>query len=283
MSRRYVGILGFPLGHTLSPVFQQAALDYLGLDVLYKVWETPSDALASKVASLRAKDMLGANVTIPHKEAVMPLMDDIDAAAQRIRAVNTIVNQEGSLKGYNTDYYGFLKGLEQAGCEPHGCEVLLLGAGGAARAVACALLDNNIRSLTIVNRGQSRAEALYSGLIGIYPSDKITVRPWDQDAIKGSLAVSHLVVNCTSIGMKGEAESLSPLDDIAIPQETVIYDLVYNPPETALLRQAVDAGAKTIPGLPMLIHQGAAAFELWIGQKAPVDAMMNAATEALTR
>ncbi len=283
MSRRYVGILGYPLGHTLSPIFQQAALDSLGLDIIYQVWETPAEGLANKVASLRAEDVLGANVTIPHKEAVIPLLDDIDNAARRIGAVNTIVNENGSLKGYNTDYYGFLRGLEEAGCKPDGNDVLLLGAGGAARAVACALLDNNIRFLTIVNRSIVRAEALFSDLAGMYPSNKLSIRAWEKETVKSTLATPHLVINCTSMGMKGDTEALSPLDGVEIPRETVVYDLVYNPPETALLRQAADAGARAIPGLPMLLYQGAAAFELWTGQKAPVDVMMVAATEALTR
>ncbi|MSQ15078.1 MAG: shikimate dehydrogenase [Dehalococcoidia bacterium] len=286
MGRRYVGIIGYPLGHTLSPVFQQAALDFLKLDIRYEVWETPPDRLKEMVGSLGKSDVLGANVTIPHKQAVMHLIDSIDPAAKKIGAVNTVVNESGSLKGFNTDYLGFLRGLREAGCELDGRDVLLLGAGGAARAVACALLDNSVRSLTIVNRSIDRAEELSNGLTKEYQDvqGKVSVKSWTQDTIKGILATPHLVINCTSMGMKGgESATLSPLSGVEISGETVIYDLVYNPPETPLLKQALEVGAKAIPGLPMLIYQGAASFELWTGLKAPVDVMMKAATEAILR
>ena len=159
------GIFGYPLSHSLSPAFQQAAFNHHGLDVRYLAWETPPEGLADEVAKLRSGDFIGANVTIPHKESVIALLDEVDPLAQSIGAVNTIVKSSGRLVGHNTDAHGFMRELkEDGGFEPTGKRVLLLGAGGAARAAAFALCREGVASITIANRNVSRAEALANAL-----------------------------------------------------------------------------------------------------------------------
>ena len=164
MTRR-AGIIGFPLGHSLSPVFQQAAFDACAIDARYERWETPADQLAERIAALREPDVLGANVTIPHKEAVIPLLDALSPDAEAIGAVNTIVNDGGHLTGHNTDGPGFVDALRHdAGFEPEGRAILLLGAGGAARGIAFALAGSGVRAMTIANRTAERAERLADDL-----------------------------------------------------------------------------------------------------------------------
>src|SRR3990172_1548085 len=162
---KYVGVIGYPLKHSLSPAFQQAALDHLGLDIRYEAWPTPPDSLAETVAGLRAPDRLGANVTIPHKEAVIPFLDELDDLARRVGAVNTIANRQGRLYGCNTDVERFLRALREDGSfDPAGSRVLVAGAGGAARAVVVALVEAGAASITVINRTFSRATRLVEEL-----------------------------------------------------------------------------------------------------------------------
>lgn len=272
---RYLGIIGYPLGHSISPAMQQAALDHLDLDMRYLVWETPPEAIAERMAFLRRPENLGANVTVPHKEAVVPLMDGLDPLARRIGAVNTIVDREGRLLGHNTDAQGFLWALREAGFEPTGKRALLLGAGGAGRAVAVALVEADVESLIIVNRTLGRAEALAGEL-----EPRATALAWDER--HAAAATADLIVNATSMGMRGgPAPQESPISASAIPPHALAYDLVYNPMMTSFLAQAERAGARTLGGLAMLVYQGAAAFEIWTGRMAPIEVMMTAAKRAL--
>lgn len=280
MMTKHLGIIGYPLGHSLSPVFQQAALDHLGIDARYERWETPPDALVDRVRSLRASDVLGANVTVPYKETVIPMLDALDEWARLVGAVNTIVNQAGRLMGYNTDSYGFLEGLREAGFSPKGIAVLLLGAGGAARGVALALAREGAALIAIANRTASRAEALAAEVACHGP--RVETLPLAGDALRRVAQRSQLIVNTTTLGMKHSAgEACSPLAAAWIPSGALVYDLVYNPLETPLLREARRAGARVQAGLSMLVHQGAASFRLWTGREAPVDVMMAAARRAL--
>lgn len=270
---RYIGVIGYPLRHSVSPAFQQAALDYCGLDLRYEVWEVKR--AAEGISRLRQPNALGANVTVPHKEAVLPFLDSIDTEARHIGAVNTIVKENGKLKGYNTDAAGFLRALrERAGFEPAGKVAVVLGAGGAARAVAFAIVTAGVKSLTIFNRTPDRAERLAQEL-----GRPVVARPWKGDI---DLSGSDLVVNATSIGMEhGGAEALSPLPAKLIPPQALVFDLVYNPVETPLMKEAQKAGARTLGGLAMLVYQGALSFELWTGRQAPLDIMFEAAKGAL--
>ena len=279
MATRTAGIIGYPLGHSVSPAFQQAAFDHHGLDVRFEVWETPPDALREVVTGLRAPDALGASVTVPHKAAVIPLLDRLSESARRVGAVNLIVNRDGLLEGHNTDTTGFLRALREDGAfDPTGKRVLLLGSGGAARAVAHVLLEQGVATLTIANRTVERARQLAADLGNGAPLSAVSLEPSDL-AVDGGW---HLIVNCTTLGMRHSAgEKLSPIPSAYIPSGALVCDLVYNPPETPLLREATRIGVRTLGGLPMLIYQGAEAFQLWTGKKAPLWVMFQAARRAL--
>lgn len=278
---KHVGIIGYPLGHSISPLFQQAAFDARGLDVRYEVWETEPAQLPVAIQGLRKPSNLGANVTVPYKEVVLPFLDGLDELAREIGAVNTIVNRDGQLTGYNTDADGFMKALRQdGGFEPEGKRAVLLGAGGAARAAAFSLVNAGVRSLIISNRTLERARALASDL---KPSGaEIDALTWGSEQLNEALAACDLVVNCTSVGMKHSAtEGQSSLPARLIPKQALVYDLVYNPIETPLLVAAKKAGAHILGGLAMLVYQGAAAFELWTGDVPPIDIMLESAREKL--
>ncbi len=275
------GIFGYPIGHSISPAMHRAAFARAGVDASYEAWETHPDALADAVAKLRGDGYLGANVTVPHKRAVMNHLDEIDGVASEIGAANTIVKRGGRLLGTNTDAYGFLESLRvEAGFSPSGADAALIGAGGAARAAAFALADSGVRTLTIANRTPERADALASEIT----ARGISARGIGLDApdFAAACADSALIVNSSSVGMLGgPAEGASPVPPGAIGRGCVVYDMVYNPPRTPLLAQAEAAGAQTVGGLPMLVHQGAAAWSLWTGKEAPVDVMLQAAKAAL--
>ena len=272
-----LGIIGYPLGHSISPAFQQAALDYYGLDARFEVLEVTPDELGRLMSDLRAPDVLGASITVPHKEAVMPFLDRLADSAERFGAVNTVVNRGGVLEGHNTDGTGFLRALkEDGGFDSQGKRALLLGAGGAARAVVWALVDAGVSRLCIANRTVERARRLVADLghsveLSAISLDEVATQDgWD------------LIVNCTSLGMRhGPGEGRSPLPSGVISVHTLVYDLVYNPQETLLLRDAKKAGARTLGGLPMLVYQGAEAFQLWAEREAPMPVMFQAAQRAL--
>ena len=277
------GIFGYPISHSISPVMHRAAFDHAGVDATYDAWETHPDMLAEGVRRLRGESFLGANVTVPHKQAVIEYLDEIDDLATRIGAVNTIVNNSGTLIGSNTDARGFIDSLkERAGMDPSGTDAVLLGAGGAARAAAHALAEERVSSLTIANRTLERAASLADEIeaLGIRTRAISLSDPGFAQVCKRT----DLLVNSTSVGMThGPAEGVSPVPAGAIRPGTVVYDMVYNPPETPLLRSAAEAGATVVEGLPMLVYQGAAAWAMWTGQEAPVQVMFNAAQRALGR
>ena len=276
-----LGIIGHPISHSISPLFQQAALDFCGVDAEYRAYPVAPEEVGAFVAGLRQPGVLGINVTVPHKEAVIPFLDEIDDWATEAGAVNTIVNREGRLTGHNTDGYGFLRALrEGAGFEPKGQTTLILGAGGAARGVVLALARAEVGNLTIANRTPERAENLAQLARGRgITSHAIPLAGADLAEVAAS---AELIVNCTTIGMThGPGDEDTPLPRQAIPATTLVYDLVYNPLETRLLREASQAGAATLGGIQMLVYQGAASFELWLEQPAPVPVMLAAATRAM--
>ena len=276
-----LGIIGHPIGHSISPRFQQAGLDHLAVGHRYLPYDVPPDLIADFVASLRGESALGINVTVPHKEAVMPFLDEIDEWAAEAGAVNTIVNRAGRLVGYNTDGYGFLRALrESAGLDPAGKRALILGAGGSARGVVQALLRAGVAELVIANRTLERAEALAE----LAANRGVPAQPVQLDALQTGDAPegTELIVNCTSLGMHhGPDEDASPLPASQIPPSSLVYDLVYNPMLTPLLREAHSVQAPTLGGISMLVYQGAASFELWLERPAPVSVMMDAAMSAM--
>ena len=277
-----LGLLGYPLEHSISPAFQQAAIEHFSLAARYHAWPTPPDRLAKAVNKLRGDGYLGANVTIPHKEEVLGFLDANDPWAKAVGAVNTIAKKGRELVGYNTDSQGFIRSLkEKAGFSLEGKSVLLLGAGGAAKAAAWGLAREGIVSLTIANRTLDRARSLAEGL-GVF-IDSVTAIPMTRSDLRPAALGADLIVNATSVGMSpGGADGLTPLDGDMIPPSVLVYDMVYSPAETPLLKAAQRSGARTMGGLWMLIFQGAASFELWTGKGAPVDVMFSAAERALS-
>ena len=274
-----VGIIGYPLGHSISPAFQQAAFDELEIDARYETWATPADELAARVESLRADDVLGANVTVPHKQAVMPMLDEILPVAESIGAVNTIINRDGFLIGANTDAGGFTRSLEQeARFSAARKRALIVGAGGAARAVAFGLAWEGVAELVIVNRTPERAITLARDVSDATATD--TRGGGFEDA--ASDAGFDLIVNSTSVGMAGgpEPEGAPPVEGV-LARGVLVCDLVYNPRETPLLALARERGARALGGIGMLVYQGAASFEFWTDQEPPEDIMYAAALKAL--
>ena len=290
---RHIGLIGYPIKHSISPYFQQAALDYHRLDIRYELWETSPAQLQDRVNDLRKPQNVGANVTVPHKEAVLPLLDEVDDLASSIGAVNTIVKKDDRLFGFNTDAYGFIEALDKEGnFDPEGKRVVILGAGGVGKAVGFVLVQSRVASLAITDGIFERAKALAENLMrhikDSSPSSKdlepdITAFQWQSLSSAVTLNKCDLIVHCTTVGMKHSSqEGQSPLSLGVIPSSVLVYDLVYNPWLTPLLELAQKAGANILGGLPMLVFQGAASFKLWTGREAPVDIMFDKAKEILT-
>ncbi len=265
-------------------MFQQAALDHLKLDIRYEALPTPDDNLSEAIQGLRAPEWLGANVTIPHKEAVLPLLDEVDDLCRRVGAGNTIVNREGKLYGYNTDVAGFLRALrEDGGFDPVGGRVLVAGAGGAARAIAVALIDAGAASITFINRTYSRASRLVKELGSQAGDTALSALPDVFPSWRASTISCRLLINCTSVGMAGTKEEKdSPVPIELISPGALVFDLIYRPTKTPLIAAAEKCGAGVLGGLPMLVYQGAASFRLWTGSDAPLEVMLNAARTGLS-
>jgi len=284
---KFIGLIGYPVKHSISPYFQQAALYFYQLDIRYEAWETSPGKLEATMTRLREPQSLGANVTTPHKETVLPLLDEVDELACLIGAVNTIVKRDDKLVGFNTDARGFIQALSrERHFEPESKRVAILGAGGVARAVCFALVQQKANSLVIINRTTARAKALADSLIkymaGSGLASEVTTLPWQSSTSSETFSHCHLIINCTTTGMKYSPwEGQSPLSLEVIPRDILVCDLVYNPDSTPLLQLARKAGADTLGGLAMLVYQGADSFELWTGRKAPVDIMLKRAREML--
>lgn len=271
-----LGLIGDPVAHSISPALQNAGLAALGLPSCYALWPTPAAALGERVASLRAPDVLGANVTVPHKLAVMEYLDEVTSLARRAGAVNTIIHQDGHLLGDNTDVPGFAAGLAEVCEDVADRHALILGAGGAARAVALALSGMGVQEITVANRTPERARALRDALAPL----PLRLLGSDRDALHEALSSATLLVNATAAGWhRGEVPL--PLSLLKLlPERSLVVDLTYR--ETDLLTGARARGLATLDGLPMLVHQGARALELWTGRSAPVAVMWEAGRAART-
>jgi shikimate dehydrogenase len=271
-----VGIIGDPVSHSRSPAIHNAAFRALDLDMVYVPLPVRAEGLSAAVQGLRALGMRGANVTIPHKGAVTPLVDWLDADARLADAVNTIVVDGGVLRGYNTDIVGVREAvLEAAGDDLAGSAALVLGAGGAARAAAVALARLGME-ITIVNRTAAHAERLEQILLAAVPG--VCCRRVGPDAVSPADVARHrLIVNATSLGMGGMSKVPPWMADTVIAEQ-IVFDLVYTETETDLIVRARDRGAIVIDGREMLVRQAAVAFELWTGRPAPLKVMQDAAT-----
>ena len=276
-----IGVMGHPIGHTKSPVFQQAGLDALNIEETFEAWDVTPEALADKVATFRSDGFLAACVTLPHKQEVIPMVDELSDAAQQIGAVNWIFNKNGKLIGHNTDGTGFIRALkEKVGFEAQGVDATVFGAGGAARAVVYALKNAGIKRLTIANRTLERAQELAAHFTeGPFKPEAISM---NRDELAEDVPYSGLLVNTTSLGMAGgPAELATPVTSDMISADAIGYDVVYAPPMTRFLREVEEAGATSAGGISMLVFQGIEGFEMATGQKAPVNTMFSAIERAL--
>ncbi len=269
---RLFAVFGHPVGHSLSPPMQNAALAEMGLDAVYLAFDVPPERLETALRGLAAVGAAGVNLTIPLKEWVVPLLDWVTPEAKRIGAVNTVKITGTRLEGYNTDAPGFLASLRAAGFEPAGERCLVLGAGGSARAVALALAHAGAR-LTLANRTAARAAELARILRDEGMGSVTLVDQADHAALQRVLAEAALLVNTTPVGMAPHADDPLPVPASALHPQLLVYDLIYNPAETRLLAAARRAGARGANGIGMLAHQGALALEIWTGRPAPVATM----------
>ncbi|HEY8446417.1 MAG TPA: shikimate dehydrogenase [Thermomicrobiales bacterium] len=270
-ARLRLGVIGDPVAHSLSPAMQQPALDALGIPATYELWHTPAAELPARIASLREPDVLGANVTVPHKQAVMPHLDEVTPLARRAGAVNTIINRDGRLTGDNTDIGGFAASLIEVCPDASERRALILGAGGAARAVVLALEGLGLSEITVANRSIERARTLQAHL----KPAPLAIVTMDAEALLPAIERASLLINATSLGWH-PGETPIPLDWLGVlPADAVVVDLTYR--DTDLLVAARERGLKTLDGLPMLVHQGAKALEQWTGRTAPIAVMMEAA------
>jgi len=270
--RHRAWLIGSPIAHSLSPVMHNAAFAALGIAAEYGLRETGPGDLAAAVAVLREDDALGANVTIPHKEAVLPLLDEVSPLAARAGAVNTIVKRGRTLHGENTDIGGFLWPLRLGEAALDRWRVTILGAGGAVRGVAVALLDAGVPHLTIVNRTRERAQALATAL----DDRRVTALGLGDPWVGGALANADLLVNAIPTGWQTGDPTPLPAHLLArLPSHALVYDLSYR--KTVLLHAAEARGLAILDGLPMLVEQGALSFQFWTGKEAPRRIMWAAA------
>ncbi len=277
-----LGIIGHPIGHTLSPTMHALAGEIQSIPLSYGVFDVHPANLAAAIAGLRALSVDGFNVTVPHKVAVIPYLDEITPDAATIGAVNTVVNVGGKFVGHNTDGLGFVDGIrEDARADPTGKNVFIYGAGGAARGVAVALARAGVSHITIANRDATRAVELCRT---VTDATGVATTPLPMNAnLLDAVADADIIVNTTSVGMEGGGSETNLPAVEAIPPDALAVDIVYRPLDTDFLKRARDNGAKTQDGLWMLIRQGDRAFRLWTGGNAfPVEAVRAAAVAALT-
>ena len=274
------GIIGDPVEHTMSPAMHNAAFRDAGLDYIYVAFRVTADKLAPAIEGIKALQMPGMNVTIPHKVNVIPLLDKLDPLAEKIGAVNTIVNDNGVLTGYNTDATGFLQPLLEKGIEPKGKNIVIVGAGGASRAVSFILADRGA-NIVIVNRieelewAADLAERITQAL-----GTPVNALELTEGNLAGVIDRADILVNATSVGMSPN-DSVSAVPARLLKKDLIVYDVVYNPERTQLLKDAEKAGAAIISGIDMLVWQGILAFEKWTGIKPPFDLMKAEAVRFL--
>jgi len=275
MSKRVV-LIGHPVAHSLSGAMQQAAFDATGIDARYELWDRAPIELPDAITEVRGDDFLGVNVTIPHKERVVPLIDKLTEEAQATGAVNTLTREGRRLVGHNTDVPGFMEALDKlVGRQKMPRQAVVLGAGGGARAVVYGLIRAGFQRVIVFNRHLHRAEGLVRFFGRSAAHMDLKAQPWHESIIESELARTKVLVNATSIGLTDDA---SPIPGELITGDLLVLDLIYK--RTRLLRDAEAAGAAAQDGESMLLHQGAAAFTLWTGQPAPLEVMSDALAAA---
>jgi len=275
MTKRVV-LIGHPVAHSLSGAMQQAAFDTKGLDVRYELWDRSPIALGAAIRELKGDDFLGANVTIPHKERIVPLMDRLTEDAAATGAVNTITKEGRRLVGHNTDVAGFAVALDKlVGRQKMPRAAVVLGAGGGARAIVHGLIRAGFLRVIVFNRHLHRAEALVRHFSKSAAHMELKAMPWHESIIESELLRTKILINATSIGLTSDT---SPVPAEILPQSLLVLDLIYA--DTRFLREAKKQGCTTADGQTMLLNQGAAAFTLWTGLPAPLEVMADALTAA---
>jgi shikimate dehydrogenase len=276
---RVCGVIGDPIEHSLSPTIHNAAFGHLELDFVFLAFRVKAADLESAIQGMRGLGIHGLNVTMPHKGAVIAYLDEVDSTVKFLGSANTILNKDGKLSGFNTDGAGALKALRENGVDLHEKKVLLLGAGSAAKAVAFSLAED-VGELVVLNRAAEKAKELAEAL-GRISNKKVVGAALSPDAVAKNLRDSDVLINATSVGMHPAANK-----SIVAPQwlrsDLTVMDIVYNPVETKLARDAKASGAQVISGVEMLIYQGAASFEIWTGRSAPIEVMRRAALNKLS-
>lgn len=268
---QFCGVIGNPVGHSLSPAIHNAAFRKLGLNFVYLAWRV--EAIGEAITGLRALgNFRGASVTIPHKVASIPFLDHVEPTAQRIGAINTIVAEKGELTGYNTDATGALRALREGGVALKGRRIVVLGSGGAARAIAFALaVESGVDNVTLLGVDDAERTSLAQD---IRSHSGLTVETFhlDETTLRRVLPEAQVLIHCTPVGMYPKVD-ITSVPAWLLHAGLAVMDIVYNPLETRLLKDAEQAGCKTISGLEMFLNQAVAQFELWTEQPAPVDVM----------
>lgn len=278
-STRVFCVIGDPIEHSLSPIMHNAAFKHLKIDAVYVAFNVKGEWLECAVKGIRSLGIAGANVTMPHKTAIINYLDELDEEAKFVGAVNTVLNMDGKLVGFNTDGVGALRALRESGLELKGKKILLIGAGGAGKAIAFQLAQE-AEELRILNRDWKKAEQLADKLEERF-CKKILSSSLSRTILKEWIRDVDVLINATSIGMHPN-EDQTPVERELLRPELTVMDIVYNPVETRLLREAKSAGAKVVYGTEMLIFQGAASFEIWWKQPAPVSVMREAVMKKLS-
>lgn len=262
---KLIGILGWPVEHSLSPSIHNTAFLQLGIDFSYLPLQVNPQNLSKAVTGLKALGFVGANITIPHKVEVIPLLDEIDKNAQLIGAVNTIVIKDERCIGYNTDADGFINSLKANNVPTANIKVAMLGAGGAARAVVCGLLNNGAQQVIVGTRSQTKAKEFAN----LFPTSNVRGIGWHSEEFTEALKTTDLLINSTPLGMYPHTEAEPPVVWSILNKHSVVCDIVYNPYKTVFLKNAASRGHQIVTGEGMLVEQGAIAFELWTGLEAP--------------
>jgi shikimate dehydrogenase len=275
-----MGVFGFPVEHSLSPAIHNKAIEILKLDYVYLPIKVAPEQLAAACDGIRAMRFAGVNVTIPHKEAVIPHLDSISDEARTVRAVNTIHNIAGRLEGHTTDAAGYIAALAERGIMLDGKRVLVLGGGGAARSLVIGLALRKLpAAITILGRTAAKAQKIADDAARC-TTVRVQAGALDAPGLKQAIGTSDLLINCTSVGMHPTTDE-TPVPGELLRPGLVVSDIVYNPLETRLLREAKQAGCVTVDGLGMLIHQAIAAFEIWTGVKPPARPLREEAEKQL--
>jgi len=273
---KIVGVIGHPIKHTLSPVMHNYAYNELNLDYVYLPFDISSTGLHDSLKGMVALGIKGFNVTIPHKERIMEYMDELSDSAKIVGAVNTVVNDNGNLVGYNTDVNGIIKTLEKFKDDITGKTVSVLGAGGAARSVIYTLINHfNVKKINIINRTVEKAESLKDYFSSKMLFEKIKTYELIPPDVTEILAKSKLIINASSIGMSPEDDDSPTTIPESFNKKQIVFDIVYNPQKTKFLALAEEQGACTINGLKMFVEQGAKSFELWTGEAMPTDQILE--------